>query len=134
MMGIIQRRVKHMLIHDQSVLRLVDVQGKLAEILYESDAMLNNLSNIINGLEVLDIPSVWLEHNPKRLGPTVSQVSKQIQTAKPLGKMSFNARENDSFLDALKATGRNQVLLGGIDRHIYIFHTTIELTEYRYEV
>lgn len=123
-----------MLTQDQTVFVLVDVQGKLAEIVYESDAMLNNLSNIINGLEVLDIPIVWLEQNPKRLGPTVSQVSKQIQTAKPLGKMSFNARENDSFLDALKATGRNQVLLGGIEAHICIFQTAMDLTELGYDV
>src|SRR5690625_7483206 len=123
MMGIRKRRVKHMLTQDQTVFVLVDVQGKLAEIVYESDAMLNNLSNIINGLEVLDIPIVWLEQNPKRLGPTVSHVAEQIQTAKPLGKMSFNARENEPVLDALQATGRKQVLLGGMEAHIGIFKT-----------
>src|SRR5690625_5336770 len=98
MMGIRKRRVKHMLIQDQTVFVLVDVQGKLAEIVYESDSMLNNLSNIINGLEVLDIPIVWLEQNPKRLGPTVSQVSKQIQTAKPLGKDRKSTRLNSSHV------------------------------------
>jgi len=123
-----------MLTQDQTAFVLVDVQGKLAETVYESDAILNNLSNVINGLEVLDIPIVWLEQNPKRLGPTVSHVAEQIQTAKPLGKMSFNARENEPFLDALQATGRKQVLLGGMEAHICIFQTAMDLTELGYEV
>ena len=43
---------------------VVDIQGKLSQIVYDSDNMLRNSRILIEGCRILDIPIVWLEQLP----------------------------------------------------------------------
>ena len=62
----------------EAVLVIVDVQGKLAESMYERDRLYQNLRTLIKGCQVLQIPSLWLEPYPKGLGPTVPEVAELL--------------------------------------------------------
>ena len=49
---------------------LIDVQGKLAQIMHNSEELFNNIEILIKGAQLLDIPIIWTEQLPDKLGPT----------------------------------------------------------------
>lgn len=123
-----------MLSKEQTVFVLVDVQGKLAKIVHESEALLENLQNLIKGLKILEIPIVWLEQYPQGLGPTNERLTELLEGFKPIPKITFDACKNPTFIEAMKKTGRSQVLIAGIETHICVYQTAMGLKALGYEV
>lgn len=123
-----------MLQKDQTVFVLVDVQGKLAQIVNNSEILHDNLEKLIKGLQVLDIPILWLEQYPDGLGPTTESLSLLLKGQEPIAKMTFSAAGNEEFMKQLEDTGRKQVLIAGIETHICVYMTTADLLEQGYEV
>ena len=123
-----------MLQTDQTVFVLVDVQGKLAQIVNESKELHDNLEKLIKGLQVLDIPILWLEQYPAGLGPTTESLANVLEGQQPIAKMTFSAMGNEEFVKQLNELGRKQVLIAGIETHICVYMTAADLVEQGYEV
>lgn len=123
-----------MLRKDDTAFVLVDVQGKLAQIVHESEELLKNVRNLIEGLRLLDIPILWLEQNPKGLGPTTDSLAEKLEGLEPIPKMNFSACQNETFMESLQETGRKQILVAGIETHICVYQTAMELDQLEYEV
>src|SRR5699024_1352213 len=119
---------------DDTALVIVDVQGKLAKIMHESEALLSQLEKMIQGAKVLGLPIIWLEQYPKGLGPTDEQISQHLTDESPIGKMVFSAYGSEAFLEQLQATKRKQLLVAGIESHICVYQTVRQLLEADYEV
>jgi nicotinamidase-related amidase len=121
---------------EDTLLVVVDVQGKLAQVVHESEAMLQTLVKLIQGANILGLPVVWLEQYPEGLGPTVEEVARLLRGvgAAPIAKRTFNACDDPAFLAAVRQTGRRQVLLSGIEAHICVYQTAVGLTAQGYEV
>lgn len=58
---------------------VVDVQGKLATLMHESDALIENITKLVKGAKALDLPILWLEQNPERLGQPRSRFVKCLK-------------------------------------------------------
>jgi hypothetical protein len=110
------------------------VQGKLADLMHEKDTLFRNLGVMIQGAQVLGLPILWLEQNPTGLGATVPSVASLMTGHKPIAKMSFSAFGSEAFREALRTSGRKQVLLVGIEAHVCIYLTTADLLSNGYEV
>ncbi|WNF38689.1 isochorismatase family protein [Bacillaceae bacterium IKA-2] len=123
-----------MLKKDQTAFVLVDVQGKLAEMVYESEFMIANLKKLIQGLKILEIPIIWLEQYPVGLGATTEKISQYLTDQLPIQKMTFNGCKSEAFRDAVKATERSQMLVAGIEAHICVYQTAFGLKSMGYEV
>ncbi|PIC64323.1 hydrolase [Sporosarcina sp. P13] len=123
-----------MLQKDQTVFVLVDVQGKLAQIVNDSEALHQNLEKLIKGLQVLNIPTLWLEQYPDGLGPTSESLASLLEGQQPIAKMTFSAVGNEEFMKQLEIIGRKQVLIAGIETHICVYMTAAGLVENGYEV
>ncbi len=123
-----------MLTTGNSVLLVVDIQGKLAQIMYERDALLTNVKKMIRGAQVLGVPIIWVEQNPQGLGPTVPEIRELLVGLSPLDKFSFSCCGEKSFLERLESLGRRQVLLAGIEAHVCIYQTAMDLLAAGYEV
>jgi nicotinamidase-related amidase len=120
---------------DQAVLVVVDVQGKLAQLMHEKEVLFRNLSQMIRGARVLGIPVIWMEQNPDGLGPTVPEVAGVMpEGLRPIPKFSFSCCGEPRFVAALEAAGRRQVLLCGIEAHICVYQTARDLVTNGYEV
>jgi hypothetical protein len=115
-----------MLTRDDAVLMVVDVQGKLARLMHEAEALFDNLPRLVRGAAVLDVPVVATEQNPAGLGPTVEEVRPHLPT-EPIPKMAFSCCGEPAVVEALEATGRRQVLLCGIETHICVYQTARDL-------
>ncbi len=122
---------------ESTVLVLVDIQGKLAQMMDGKDFFFERSATLVQGLRILETPVVWVEHNPLGLGRTVPEVARHLDGLAPVEKNTFSCCGNEAFLGALGAHGahgRGQVLLAGMETHICILLTALDLLKKGYEV
>jgi nicotinamidase-related amidase len=119
---------------DNSVMLLVDVQGQLAQLMYEKGKLFNSLERIIKGMKILGVPILWMEQIPSKLGPTTEQISCLMEGNEPIEKFSFSCCQEPEFMKRFKELGRNQVILTGIEAHICVHQTGYELLGEGYQV
>jgi len=123
-----------MLSKQNSVLVVIDVQEKLTRFMHERDELVANLEKLIQGLRALEVPIVWVEQNPDGLGPTIPELSEHLADLEPVTKLSFSCCGTEAFQQALEATGRKQAILCGIESHVCVYQTTMDLLDAGYEV
>ena len=97
-----------------SVLLLIDVQGKLAELMHEKAELYHQLQILLRGTRALDVPILWLEQYPKGLGPTVPEIAQVLAGLEPIEKICFSAYGSDHVRQALADSGRRTAILAGI--------------------
>ncbi|MFD1602830.1 hydrolase [Flavobacterium artemisiae] len=123
-----------MLHPENTGLIIIDVQGKLARIVYESEKLVSNLEKLIRGCQILKLPIVWAEQNPAGLGQTIPELEKLLVNQKAIEKFSFNAFENDLFKEAVLQSNRKKWIVCGIETHICVYQTSIGLLTSNFEV
>lgn len=119
---------------ENAALVIVDVQGKLATLMYEKEIFFGNMVTVIEGAKTLEIPILWNEQLPDKLGPTIPEIKAILADKSPLVKKTFSCCGNPDFVSALEKTGRKQVLLTGMETHVCVYQTAVDLIEAGYEV
>ncbi|WP_257284128.1 hydrolase [Endozoicomonas sp. SESOKO1] len=127
-----------MLTIDRTVLVVVDIQGKLANLMHEHESLFGNIVTMVKGAKLLDIPILWLEQMPEKLGATIPELADELvdklSEVGPVRKSSFSACGEPAFMSALEQAGSRQVLLAGIETHICVYQTAMDLLAGGYEV
>lgn len=118
---------------EEACLVVIDVQGKLATIVDNSEEVVQNVSKLVQAMQALEVPVLWLEQNPSRLGGTALDIAQHMQ-GQPIAKMAFSACRDQAFIDALKASGRTKFIVTGIETHICVYQTARQLKEQGFEV
>ena len=116
-----------MLQRDHAALVLIDIQDKLAARMHDKEALYRNLQILVQGAKALELPILWLEQYPRGLGPTIPEVAERLRDQQPLAKTCFSASGLAAFQDPLRASGRRQILLAGIESHICGWQTARDL-------
>jgi len=73
---------------ENAVLVIVDVQGRLATLMYDKEEFFQNMVTIIEGAKILEIPILWNEQIPDKLGPTIPEIKEILSDKSPLVKKS----------------------------------------------
>ncbi|NMH65432.1 hydrolase [Shewanella salipaludis] len=124
-----------MLKPEEVVLMIVDVQGKLAQCMDQTERLHQQLSCLILGAQLFDIPVIWLEQLPAKLGPTSPELQTLLsQSSTPLHKQHFSGWQCHEARAALTGLGRKQVLLAGIETHVCVYQTCRDLLDHGYGV
>ncbi len=110
-----------------SCLIIVDVQGKLAQLMYDKEALFKNIRILIQAAKELSIPILWCQQVPEALGPTVPEISELLTDNQPINKSAFSCCGDEKFNSALQKLGRKQILLCGIETHVCIYQTAVDL-------
>ena len=119
---------------ENTTLLIVDIQGNLAHLMHGKELLFKNVQKLIKGIQILGIPILWVEQNPRGLGPTIPEIADILSNIQPISKMSFSSCRNDRFLQALNALNRKQVLIAGIEAHVCVYQTAAELVDIGYDV
>lgn len=122
-----------MLNKENAVLIFIDVQGRLSELVDGADTLFKNLRRLLEGMKSLEVPVIITEQIPEKLGPTRDEF-KPFITGSPLTKTSFGCCGEPAFIQALEKTKRRQIILCGIETHVCVYQTALELLAARYEV
>lgn len=119
---------------DCTVLVVVDVQGRLARLMHESGEMIRNQRILIEGCRILEIPVVWTEQVPEKLGPTVDELKEKLEGIPLCTKTSFSCYADPAFNQVIADAGRDQVILCGIETHVCVWQTAAHLKSAGFEV
>ncbi len=110
---------------DTAVLVVVDVQERLHPVM-ASPGYLTRIELLVTAAHRLGLPLLVTEQYPKGLGPTVPALAALTRVA-PLAKDSFSCIGEPEFRRALAATGRSQVVVTGIEAHVCVCQTALDL-------
>ncbi len=122
------------LIADNAQLLIIDVQEKLVNmlekcIIVDKTTILAAVSNSLN------IPTLITEQYPQGLGNTVNEIkSKLAPETKFEEKVTFSAYEKNEIKGFIDATNKKQIILSGIETHICVLQTALDLINAGYEV
>jgi nicotinamidase-related amidase len=121
----------------RSVVVMIDLQGKLLEMAYRSSMVVRSAIRLLRLAELFGVPVILTEQYPKGLGPTDARVRAafdQLSVAKRfLEKTSFGCCGDPSFEPLLEEvlpelpSPRRQVVMAGIEAHVCVLQTVIEL-------
>ena len=117
-----------------TLLLVIDIQGKLATSVYQSDSVVKNVSKLIRTCKLLGVPVICTEQYPKGLGGTVDELKELIGDEPPYEKLSFSCCGNNEFIKRLRSLGRNDILVVGMETHVCVYQTCVELLEFGYNV
>src|SRR5688572_18668833 len=114
---------------DRSALLVVDVQEKLMPLIGMGDVVERQCVKLIRGCAALGVPVLVTEQYPKGLGPTVSPVREALPAGALVEqKMKFSACV-EGVRKRLTDLGRNAVMVCGIETHVCVTQTVLDLLE-----
>jgi nicotinamidase-related amidase len=126
---------------DRIVLVIIDIQERLAAAMPDRARLLARVPQLIRLASLVTAPVIVTRQYPKGLGGTEPQVAEAISTAETGGlavahvdKTSFCACGEPGFLAALDSTGRDQVVICGMETHICVAQTALDLLGRSYRV
>lgn len=117
-----------------TLLTVIDIQGNLAHAMHDKESLFKATGQLIKGIKCLEIPMILTEQNPKGLGPTIPEIRELIPDLTAIPKISFSCCDEKAFMEEIKRIGKRQILISGIESHICIYQTTMNLLDMGYEV
>jgi len=119
---------------DDSILVVIDPQEKLVKMIHNREEVVATITRLIKFASIFDIPVVLTEHYPQGLGYSVDEVKEALPVYEPVIKRIFSCFGVPEFAEALEATGRNRLLIVGIETHICVSQTTHDALQRGYRV
>ena len=110
-----------------TILVIIDVQGKLAQIMHDREDLVKNLQILISGAKLLEIPIIWMEQLPDKLGPTIPEIQELLQDIEPIVKGVFSCARNEEFNGRLQELHGHDIILAGIESHVCVYQTAMDL-------
>jgi nicotinamidase-related amidase len=118
----------------ETLLLLIDVQGRLAESVFQPEALAKNIGKLLRSCAILDLPVLVTEQYPKGLGHTLDSLMELLAGNVPVEKKTFSCCGVPEFMRQLRSFNRNDILVVGIETHVCVYQTSVELLEFGYNV
>jgi nicotinamidase-related amidase len=115
----------------RAALVVVDVQEAFRKAIPGFDGVARAAATLVDGAKATGIPILVTEQYPKGLGATVSEVAEHLpEGTDPISKLVFSAPEADGF----DLAGRDQAIVCGIEAHVCVNQTVLDLLDSGVEV
>jgi len=144
---------------ENAILIVVDMQEKLMPAMNETHNLIHRTGMLVQGCVLLGLPVLFTQQYTKGLGGTVPQirdeylsasmsadgnvrlaVEDQIVTAPKqiefsyIEKTSFSIMDEPAFANALESTGRREAILCGVETHVCVMQSALDLVARGYNV
>ena len=118
----------------ESHLLVVDVQDRLVSAMEPERPFVAVCAKLLQAANALRIPAMASEQYPKGLGRTVAELAELVPPALRYEKMEFSCYANAAIRQALTGVNQPQVVLAGIEAHVCVLQTVLELLAQGHEV
>lgn len=118
----------------RAALVIIDMQGRLAEVMHESASIIEETVRMIRGARLFGLPVLCLEQIPEKLGHTNPRIAEALEGAEVISKHTFSAFQQPEFAQRLQSLGRSQLLLAGMESHVCVYQTGMDLLAAGYDV
>jgi len=115
-----------------TALLLIDVQERINGVMVDQ-SHLSRQQVLLEAFGVLDLPVVTTEQYPKGLGPTLPDLADRLPSP-AVEKMTFSCARQPEAMQAIEATGRKQIVVTGIETHVCVLQTALDLLDRGYDV
>ena len=112
---------------DRCLLVVVDLQERFRDLIHGMDGVLEQTGRLIRFCRELEIPIIVTEHYPRGLGHTIDSVKELCEPWQPIEKINFSCCGCPEFNTTLAGSGRDQIILCGIETHVCIYQTACDL-------
>ncbi len=113
-----------------TALVVIDVQEKLMNVMPRRTELLAAIQKLVGAARVLQLPTLVTAQYIKGLGPVCGEIVGTSQAgtpAPPIEKMTFSCCGSEEFLRAMKDLRRQRIILCGIEAHVCVQQTAIDL-------
>jgi nicotinamidase-related amidase len=113
-------------------LLVIDMQEKLVPKIFHADDVVRNVALLIDGARQVNVPVLATEQYPKGLGPTVPELAARLPERPD--KVAFSCCAVPSVVQTLERQARPKVVLAGIETHVCVQQTALDLLAQGYQV
>ncbi len=117
------------ILKENSALVVVDIQEKLTPLMVDHERLLSKCKILIEGIQLLNIPTVLTEQYPKGLGGTVEPIKQSLKEYDPIEKMTFSCTGEPNFNLTIEERYHENIILCGIESHVCVLQTAIDLQD-----
>jgi len=113
---------------ESSILILIDVQDKLLVKIPTATSLVRNAGFLLDVAKLLEVTIRATEQYPKGLGPTTGELARRLPKAVP-SKTAFSCCGAGTFLEELEMLRRPSVVLAGMETHVCVAQTALDLLQ-----
>lgn len=122
----------HGLEAQRAALVVVDVQARLAPHVMGAEGIERRCIALVRGAQALQIPVFLTEHCPEALGPSIASIRTLVAESAVIAKRHFSAMSEPALRLALKDSGRDQILVAGMEAHVCVMQTVLGMLQADY--
>jgi len=119
---------------DEDLLVVIDCQERLWKVIADAPALEKQLAILARGAGVLEVPTLVTEQYVKGLGPTIPGLRDAVGGAEVIEKMTFSCGGQPEFDQKVRDHERARVIVCGIEAHICVLQTALDLLADGYQV
>lgn len=119
------RRSPELMSRQDTALVVVDVQQKLIPLVPGHPRIIWNIRRLLDAAKMLGLPRGATEQYPQGLGPTVAELAERLATVP--SKVAFSSLACREVFDRFEADGIEKFLIVGIETHVCIQQTVLDL-------
>jgi len=116
---------------EDSALLVIDAQEAFLNLIPSSARIVWNIRRLLDAAAALGVPVAGAEQNPARLGATAAELKERIGPMP--AKLCFSAGVCGDIFERWKNEGRYRVLLCGIETHVCVLQTALDLAAAGFE-
>ncbi len=120
-----------MLSKNDTILIVIDFQEKMLPHIENGEEILKNAKKLIKAAKIFNIPIIVTKQ--RKLGDIVDEIRREIEI-EPIEKITFSCYREEKFKERIKKEGKRKCLLIGIETHICVLQTALDLLKEGYEV
>lgn len=118
---------------EKTVLLIIDIQERILNVMQRHEVLIENTQKLIRGMKILKVPVYYTEQYPKGLGETAAALKDELETD-AIQKMSFSCSGAGELFDELKQKGYKQIVICGIESHVCVQQTVLDLLANDFQV
>lgn len=120
------------ILKENTIALVVDFQEKLMPVMAEKEALEARTYILLKGLKTLEVPMVITQQYTKGIGMTVPSLFESAGTEEYFDKITFSCFDDEKVKAKIEESGKKNVIVCGIESHICVLQTCIDLKEAGY--
>ncbi len=119
---------------NNTIALIVDEQVKLMPVIHDAASVIRNTRILMEGLKLLEVPFLITQQYTKGMGMTEKAIFETAGTEEYLDKRTFSCMDAENIRSAIEKSGKKQVILAGVEAHICVLQTALDLADAGFDV
>ena len=115
------------LTREDSLLLVIDIQRKLAPAILDHERVTARTEALVTAADLFGVPKLVTEHCPQQIGALVEPLRSRFGADEIFEKTAFSATDHPEFVRKVRATGRRQVVMTGMETHVCVMQAALGL-------